>query len=65
MSVATQVVPAKRPGRKPKRAEPVTVTVSEEEIEDDEDEEESENIQVLLHVKAQHISIYNLFSFTC
>ena len=46
MSVATQVVPAKRPGRKPKKIEP-TKKEEEEEIElEDEDEEESENIQV-------------------
>ena len=51
MSVAIQVVPAKRPGRKPKRAtEPVVVVESDEEIEDDEDEDESENIQVKMPV---------------
>ncbi len=46
VSVATQVIPAKRPGRKPKKVE-LTKKVEEEEIElEDEDEEDSENIQV-------------------
>ncbi len=43
--MATQVVLAKRPGRKSKK-EASNATTQEEEIEDDEDEEESENIQV-------------------
>ena len=70
MSVAIQVVPAKRPGRKPKRAtEPVVVVESDEEIEDDEDEDESENIQVKVPVRppvrSSNEKIFCAFTCNC